>query len=322
MTDNPVRIGIIGAGRIARQRVGPAIHATDLAVLHGVASRDPRRAADLGPGHVYDSYEALLRDPDVEAVYIATHNGLHRPLVLEALSEGKHVLCEKPLGCSAADCAEMVAAAEEAGRILLEAFMYRYHPQLSEAQRQIADGAVGELTAMESSFRIFLERGDDVRWRAAWGGGSLFDVGCYCVNISRLFLGDEPRAVRAWATNDKEYDVDTSVHAVLEYHDGRHARLSCGFDGGMHQRAVLIRTEGVIEMPEPFVTWMRPPTMIVRRGDDEKIVDFDPVDTFRLEVEDLSRAVRTGVAPLLPPTDGLANARIIDRILEASRTVG
>ncbi len=143
MSERQVRFGIVGVGRIARNRFAPALARAEGAVLQAAASRDPGRAQSLAPRRAYGSYEALLRDPDVDAVYVATHNGLHRDLVLEALRHGKHVLCEKPLGRSAEECGEMVAAAAAAHRLLVEAFMYRHHPQIAAAQRRVGEGAIG-----------------------------------------------------------------------------------------------------------------------------------------------------------------------------------
>ncbi|MGD2136434.1 MAG: Gfo/Idh/MocA family oxidoreductase [Gemmatimonadales bacterium] len=318
MSPREVRFGIIGVGRITREQFAPALASTDHAVLHAAASRDLQRAESLGPQRAYDSYSALLQDPDVEAVYVATHNGLHRDVVLEALRCGKHVLCEKPLGRSADECEEMVAAADVAQRLLVEAFMYRYHPQIAAAQTLVRDGIIGELKAAEASFSVHLPRGTDVRMRPDWGGGALLDLGCYCVNIARLFLGDSPHAVHAWADIDDVYGVDMSFHGVLEYESGTHAGLSCSFEGGLHQRAVLIGTEGAIDLSDPFVTWMRQPRLTVRIDETERVTTFEPVNTFRLEIEDLCSAILRGASPLLQPTEGLLNLRILDRLRAAA----
>ena len=318
MHSGQVRFGIIGVGRVTRQRFAPALRSTTQAVLLAAASRDVRRAEALDPQRAYDSYATLLRDPDVDAVYVATHNGLHKELVLEALRRGKHVLCEKPLGCHAEECEEMVATADATRRLLMEAFMYRYHPQLSKAQELVRERVIGELMAVETSFRFPMTRGTDVRWRPEWGGGALLDVGCYCVNFTRLFLGDAPRAVHAWATMDGVHGVDTSVHAVLEYESGTHAAVSCGFDGGPYQRAVLVGTEGALSLSEPFITWAHPPRLTVHGGGTERVIEHEPVDTFRMEIEDFCQAVNGGTGPLLKSNEGLLNARVLDRIAAAA----
>lgn len=317
MSSRQVRFGIVGVGRITREQFAPALATTEHAVLQAAASRDVRRAEALGPHRAYDSYSALLRDSEVDAVYVATHNGLHKDVVLEALGCGKHVLCEKPLGCTAAECEEMVAAADTADRLLVEAFMYRHHPQIARAQELVREGAIGEVKAIEASFSAYLARGNDVRMYPEWGGGALLDLGCYCVNFSRLFLGDSPREVHAWADLDGVHGVDMSSHAVLEYASGTHAVLSCSFEGGPYQRAVLVGTEGAIDLSEPFVTWRRGPRLTIRVGETERVTEFEPVNTFQMEVEDLCTAILSGTPPLLKSNEGLLNAGILDRIAAA-----
>lgn len=318
MSSSPIRFGIIGAGRIARRRFAPALQAVDDTVLQAAASRELQRAQGLGPKTAYDSYSDLLHDPDVDAVYIATHNGLHRDLVLEALECGKHVLCEKPLGRNADECAEMAEAAEEAERHMVEAFMYRHHPQIAEAQELIREGAIGEVTAVEASFSFHLTDETDVRLNPDWGGGALFDLGCYGVNFSRVFLGDRPEHVQAWAKSHPRHAVDIAFHATLQYPSGQHAAITCSFEGGMYQRATLIGTDGVIDLNNPWVNPQRETHLTVMTGETVRVTTFEPVDAFRMEIEDLCRAIRDGAEPLLPPTEGLLNARIIDRLFAAA----
>lgn len=320
MPVEPVRLGIVGVGRIVRNRFAPALARTHAATLQAAASRDRSRAEALEPRRAYSSYAALLEDPDVEAVYIATHNGLHRDLAVAAFAEGKHVLCEKPLGRSAAECEEMAVAARTAGCLLMEAFMYRHHPQIAEVARVVGSGAIGDLTRVEATFHIPPPDRSDVRMHRAWAGGSLFDVGCYCVHLARTFLGDDPHEVRAQATFDPECDIDMALEGELAYPSGTRASLACSFTGGFEQRALLIGTAGTLELREPFVTWERPPVLTVRTEHDERVTTFDPVDTFRLEIENFSAAIRGTAAPLLPAEDGLKNARIIDRLLAAARS--
>jgi predicted dehydrogenase len=317
MSARRVRFGILGVGRITREQFAPALAGTERAVLQAAASRNRRRAEALGPSRAYDSYSALLRDPDVDAVYVATHNGLHRDLVVEALGCGKHVLCEKPLGRTARECEEMVAAADAAGRLLMEAFMYRHHPQLARLQELQRARVIGELRAVEASFSARCTDPNDVRLRPDWGGGALLDLGCYCVNFATLFLGDSPGDVHAWANVDRAHGVDTSFHAVLEYDTGAHAALSCSFEGGLYQRAVLVGTEGAIDLSAPFVTWKHPPRLTVRAGDTEHVTEFPPVNTFRMEIEDFCAAIVGGTPPLLPAGDALPTARILDRLAAA-----
>jgi D-xylose 1-dehydrogenase (NADP+, D-xylono-1,5-lactone-forming) len=314
-----VRFGLVGAGRIAAQSIAPALKASAKATFQAAASRSAERAAALGPLTAYASYSELIRDPEVEAVYIATHNGLHRELALQALRSGKHVLCEKPLACSAAECEELLVASEQTGLLLMEAFMYRYHPQISRACDLVKRGAIGNLRAVEASFRFPLNNPSDVRLRREFGGGALLDVGCYCVNLARLFLGDKPARVSALSRFDSAHQVDLSTQGVLDFGADGVAMFSCGFDGGVHQRAALIGTRGVIRLDAPFITWTASPRMSVQVDGEEVVMQQDEVDTFQLEIEDFADAILTDSTPRLSADEGLRNARILDWIKEASR---
>jgi xylose dehydrogenase (NAD/NADP) len=262
----------------------------------------------------------LLHDPDVDAVYVATHNGLHKQLSIAAMRAGKHVLCEKPLAMNARECEEMLRVAESTGRHLAEAFMYRHHPQIPRTQELVRSGAIGEVMAVEASFRFPLLNADDVRMNAEWGGGSLLDVGCYCVSASRLFLGDSPAGMKALASYHPERKVDTSLQAVLDYGSGRYAIISCGFDSGVHQKLVLSGTAGTIELNQPFKSWTGHPRIALRTKDREEVIEFDAVNTYAIEVDDLATAILDGSAPLVGAADALLNMRVSDRLAEAARS--
>ena len=311
------RFGLIGAGRIARNQIAPAIHAARRATLYAAASRELSRGESMRPERAYDSYTALIADPHVDAVYIATHNGLHKELSIAALRAGKHVICEKPLAMNARDCEEMLRVAESTGLLLAEAFMYRHHPQIARAQELVRSGAIGELKTVEASFRFPLSNVDDVRMNAEWGGGALLDVGCYCVSASRLFLGDSPVSMQAVATIHPVKNVDTSFQGVMRYEGDRYAIISCGFDSGVNQKVVLSGSAGVIELNHPFKSWTGKPQILVKIKDHEETIAFDAVNTFALEVDDLARAIQEGGRPLVGADDALNNLRILDRLATA-----
>lgn len=315
----PIRVGLIGAGRIARNQIAPAIHAAARATLYATASRELSRAESTKPVRAYDSYEALIGDPTVDAVYVATHNGLHKELSIAAMRAGKHVICEKPLAMNARDCEEMARVAEETGMRLAEAFMYRHHPQIVRAQELVRSGAIGEVMAVEASFRFPLSNPDDVRMNAEWGGGSLLDVGCYCVSASRLFLGDSPIGMKAMAAIHPTKRVDTSLQGVLDYGSGRYAIISCGFDSGVNQKVVVSGTAGVLEMDQPFKSWMGRPRILVRTKDREESFEFEAVNTFALEVDNLAGAIVEGREPLVGVRDAIANMKILDRLGAVAR---
>jgi xylose dehydrogenase (NAD/NADP) len=321
-TQHPVQFGIVGVGRISANAFAPALAASANAQLAAAASRDLDRAQALRPKRAYDRYEALLDDPDVEAVYIATHNGLHHPLTIRAIERGKHVLCEKPLACSTAECEEMVAAAREHARHLMEAFMYRYHPQMAEARSLLESGAIGDVRGVEASFSFQLKDESDVRLNPEWGGGSVFDVGCYCVNACRYFLSGMPNAVTAMATFHSVHRVDLCLHGVLDFGDGRYGLVSCGFDGGVRNRVLICGTNGTLTLARAFANSGKPTTLVIDSGGQVRESAFAPTDVYVLEIEDFARAVRGGPAPMLGPEEGLRNARVMDALLASARDGG
>ena len=232
---------------------------------------------------------------------------------------GKHVICEKPLSMNARDCEEMLRISESTGMLLAEAFMYRHHPQIARAQELVRSGAIGNVMAVEASFRFPLTNVDDVRMNAEWGGGALLDVGCYCVSASRLFLGDTPAGMTAMAAFHPAKNVDTSLQGVLDFGGGRYAVLSCGFDSGVHQKIVLSGTAGTLELNHPFKSWTGHPQILVKTKDSEHAIDFDPVNTFALEVDDLALAIMNGGSPLVGADDALRNITILDALAAAAK---
>jgi predicted dehydrogenase len=214
----------------------------------------------------------------------------------------------------------MLRAAESSGKLLAEAFMYRHHPQIARAQELVKSGAIGDVMAVEASFRFPLTNPDDVRMNAAWGGGSLLDVGCYCVSASRLFLGDSPVRMKAMAAIHPVKNVDTSLQGVLDYGSGRYAIISCGFDSGVHQKVVVTGTSGTLELSQPFKSWTGRPQIFVRAKDREETIAFEAVNTFTLEIDDLAFAITNGGAPRVGAADALLNMRILDRLADAARS--
>jgi len=238
---------------------------------------------------------------------------------IAALRAGKHVICEKPLAISARECEEMLRVAESSGRLLAEAFMYRHHPQIARTRELVRLGTIGDVMAVEASFRFPLSNADDVRMNAEWGGGALLDVGCYCVSASRLFLGDAPTGAKALGVYHPVRKVDVSVQGVLDYGSGRSAIISCGFDSGVHQKIVLCGTAGTIELNQPFKSWTGHPSVTIRTGDRDETIAFEAVDTFRLEVDDLALAIVNGGSPLVDAADALRNLEVLDRLAGAAR---
>jgi predicted dehydrogenase len=322
MANERVRFGILGCGRIAARAFAPAVKESANAELAAAASRDLARAQALGAARSYGDYDALLRDDAVEAVYIGTHNGLHEPLALAAFEHGKHVFCEKPLANDAAQCRTMVAAARKSGKLLTEAFMYRYHPRIIAAKRLLDAGAVGDIRTVEASFSFMMKSADDVRFKPEWGGGGLLDVGSYCVNFCRYIFGGLPRRVTALGSFHPQHGVDFALHGVLDFGDGRFGVVSSGFDGGFRSRALICGTEGTMDLPAAFANSNKPTQLVVDAKGQREVHDFEPAALFRLEIEDFARAVRSGSRPMLDAEDGLHNALVMDAMLASAHAGG
>ncbi len=280
----------------------------------GAASRDLERARSLGAARVHGSYADLLDDPDIAMVFITTHNGLHADLAIEAMHRGKHVLCEKPLGVTEAECARMIRASEATGCQLMEAFMYRFHPQIAALQELVRDGTLGEVREVHAAFHFDLTRSDDVRLQPEWGGGALLDVGCYCVNAARLFLGEDVTRVEGECTLDRPGGVDREGRAVLTFANGATADLSFGFNGPLRQGLEVRGSEGTATLNWPFAYRGEVQVLAWHSASQGGRMELPDVDVYQLEIEAFAEAVLQGREPPLPATDATHNARIMDRI--------
>ena len=285
-----------------------------------VASRDPARAEayarEHGIPHAHGSYEALLDDDDVEAVYISLPNSLHVPWSIRALEAGKHVLCEKPLDRRPGEVERAFDAADGAGRILMEAFMYRHHPQTKRLAELVADGAIGELRLVRSSFSFTIADEANVRLRADLDGGSLMDVGCYCVSGSRLLAG-EPETVTAHQVVGPT-GVDLRFAATMSFAGGVLAHFDCGFDLPPRGELEAIGSEGSIHVADPWL--IRSAGLELRRGDRVERIEVDNPNRYQLELENLADAIEGRAEPLLGRADALGQARAIDALFRAAVT--
>ena len=319
----PVVWGILGAARIALERVIPAMHPSHLCDVRAIASRDTRRAADAArTARVpvsHGSYEALLADPEIEAVYIPLPNHLHVEWSIRALEAGKHVLCEKPIACTAGELQPLVDARDRSGLLVEEAVMVRDHPQWTRVRALIDSGRIGALRSVQLAYSHFTDDPGDIRNRRETGGGGLLDVGSYCSAIARLVFGAEPLRAMALLDRDPRFGTDRSVTAVLEF-PGGHASFFCSTQSSRCQVAQIVGTTGWMRAEVPFA---HPPDLPARLlvgsnvapgTEPDEIVRFDPVNQYRLQAERFGRQIR-GVAPSRWPIEtGMANLRVLDAL--------
>lgn len=313
---NIVRWGILGYARIAEMSTIPAILEAENAVFYGMASRDQaKREACLEKFHcekTYGTYDELLDDPLIDAVYIPLPNSLHKEWAIKAMEKGKHVLCEKPMTLNEKDAKEMAEASKKNGVILMEAFMYRYTHRTKKVQEVLESGVIGDIKQVTSSFRFFLNRANTIKMNAALGGGSLYDVGCYPLNFVQMVMNEEPSEVHVAAEMDNGVDVSASV--LLKYESGMIAAIHSGFNAFGRNYAEIIGTKGRLEIPDTFLDNEGSIFLVTEEGTKE--ISIPGCHRYTLEIEDFSRAVLLGEKPLFSLEESLRNSRIMDRILE------
>jgi D-xylose 1-dehydrogenase (NADP+, D-xylono-1,5-lactone-forming) len=314
-----VRLGLLSTADINR-KVIPGARASDKVDLVAVASRDRARAEDYAKTweieRAYGSYEALLEDADVDAVYISLPNTMHREWSIRSLEAGKHVICEKPFSKRPDDVEAAFDAAEQTGRLLTEAFMYRHNPQTAKLVELVREGAVGELRVVRSAFSYSLYDTENIRLRTDVDGGSLMDVGCYCVSGSRLLAG-EPEAVSGQAYIGPS-GTDWVFTGALRFVGDVHALFDCGTCLPNRDELEVIGTEGSLFLDDPWHA--NRPVIELRRDGGTDPIELDPIDSYRLELENLADAI-TGEAPLLlGREDALGQARTIDALFRSAES--
>ena len=314
-----VRWGILSTADINRHLIPPA-QASPKVELIGVASRErgraERYAREWEIERAYGSYAELLDDPDIEAVYISLPNALHCEWSIRALEAGKHVLCEKPMSRHPGDVEAAFDAAERAGRFLTEAFMYRHNPQTARLRRLVAEGAIGDLRLVRSTFSYPLYDPGNIRLRPELEGGALMDVGCYCVSGSRLLAG-EPEAVHGEALIG-ETGTDWVFTGTMRFPGGRFALFDCGTALPERDELEAIGSDGSLFLDDPW--HCRRPVIELRSGGGTKRIDIEPADSYRLELENLSDAIRGEAEPLLGRADAVAQARVLEALHRSAQT--
>jgi predicted dehydrogenase len=309
----PVRWGVLSTARINQKVLDGAAGSDDVKVL-AVASRSQAAAETYALEHAieraYGSYDALLADGDVEAVYISLPNGLHVEWSIRALQAGKHVLCEKPLSRRASEVERAFDVAERSDRLLMEAFMYRHNPQIKRLATLVDDGAIGRLRAVHASFGFHIGDPGDVRLSRELEGGSLLDVGSYCVSAARLLCGEPERAQGEQVIGGD--GVDVAFAGVLRFPGEVLAHFDCGFVLDKTEELVALGEEGNLRLADPW--HCRAPGIELRRDGKPELIAVEAANSYRLQLENLSAAIRGSDRPLLGRADALGQARTIEAL--------
>ncbi len=324
-----VKWGILSTAKIGVEKVIPAMQKGDFSEVVAISSRDAEKArstADrLGIPRAFGSYDELLGDPEVEAIYNPLPNHLHVPWSIRAAEAGKHVLCEKPIGLSSEEARDLIRARDRTGVKMQEAFMVRTHPQWLGAARRIRDGLIGRLTAIQYVFSYFNRDSENIRNR--WdigGGGGLMDIGCYPITTSRFVFGEEPRRVIGLIERDPEMKIDRLTSALLDYPSGQ-ASFLCSTQMVAYQRAQFFGTQGRLEIEIPFnAPNDRPCRVFLDDGDlfaaNLKTIEFETCDQYTVQGDRFSKAILEDSEVPTPLEDAVKNMRVIEALFRSAET--
>ena len=317
-----LRWGVLGVARIATSKVIPAMQRSAATEVVAIGSRDlakaERAAADLGIPRAYGSYEAVLSDPAVEAVYIPLPNHLHAPWTRRAALAGKHVLCEKPIGLDAGEARSLLDVRDRTGVRIQEAFMVRFHPQWTATLDLVRAGDLGDVRAMTGIFSYFNDDPANIRNVAAYGGGALMDIGCYFVMTSRLVLGREPARVLAMMERDPAFGTDRMTSVILDFGGATFAG-TCATQTAPAQRVQIVGTRGRVEIEVPFNAAAGAPAWYVleRPSGGAERRSTVPCDQYTLQGDAFAGAVRGGLSPY-PLEESIGNMRVIDALVRSA----
>ena len=320
---NKVRWGVLSTAKIGLEKVIPAMQQGHYSQVTAIASRSldkaQRAAAQLGIPKSYASYEELLADPDVDAIYNPLPNHLHVPWSIKAMEAGKHVLCEKPIALTAAEARQLLDAARRRPELkVMEAFMYRHHPQWQRARQLVEEGSIGELRTIQSFFSYYLLDPTNIRNMAAIGGGGLMDIGCYCISLSRFIFDAEPQRVYGIVEYDPHLQVDRLASGVLDFGHGT-STFTCATQLAPYQRVNIFGTQGRVEIEIPFnAPPDRPCKMWHQHGDRIEEIILDICDQYTIQGDLFSQAVLNDTAVPTQLEDAVANMRVIEAIIRSN----
>lgn len=322
-----LRWGILGTSNFACRKMLPALQDCEQVTVSAIASRSLEKAQTaataFGIGKAYGSYEELVADPDIDVIYNPLPNHLHVPWSVKALSAGKHVLVEKPAALSSAEAELLLkTASEHPGLKVMEAFMYRFHPQWQRALQIVHGGGIGELRTIQSIFSYFNSDPGNIRNQPAAGGGGLMDIGCYEVSLSRLLFDAEPRRVLGIVEYDPRFRTDRLASGILDFGRGT-ATFTCSTQLVLHQRVNVLGTTGRIEIEIPFnAPPDRPCKLWHQHGNEVEEVRIEVCNQYTIQADQFSLAVLNDTPVPTPLTDSVANLKVIEAVLESGRTNG
>lgn len=319
-----VRWGILSTAKIGREKVIPAMQASTLCDVVAIGSRNKQRAQAVAdwlhiPG-VYGSYVELLNDPGIDAVYIPLPNHMHVEWAIKSLNAGKHVLCEKPIGLSSAEAIQLLQAAKQKPQLkIMEAFMYRFHPQWQRAKKLVNDGVIGELRTIQSFFSFYNVDPDNIRNQMEAGGGAMMDIGCYCISLSRFIFDKEPVRILGNVEYDSVLKTDRMASGILDFSTGT-STFTCSTQLVPYQRVNILGTEARIEIEIPFNAPTYKPTKIwlhSKSGLEEMI--FETINQYTIQCDLFSKAILNNEPVPTPLEDAVNNMKVIEAVFESAR---
>lgn len=324
-----VKWGVLGVASIATRKVIPGMQKGQWSEVAAIASRDAGKARtaarELGISKAYGSYEELLADPEIEAIYNPLPNHLHVPWSVRAAEAGKHVLCEKPVALDAAETVELMKVRDRTGVKIGEAFMVKTHPQWLRVRELVQGGAIGQLKSIATIFSYFNRDTANVRHKPEWGGGGLLDIGCYPITLSRWLFREEPRRVAGTIELDPDFHTDRLASGILEFSTGQSV-FACGTQTNYYQRMELLGTTGRLAVEIPFNAPNDKPTHLTVAdgmaiyGGEVRVEEIPTCDQYTIQGDAFSRAIRENTAVPVPLEDALGNMKVIDAIFRSAKS--
>jgi len=324
---NKLRWGILSTANIAREKMIPAIHAASSSEIVACASRNQQQAQAFADQTniptAYGDYQQLLDDESVDIIYNPLPNHLHVPWTLKALAAGKHVLCEKPIGLNVAEVEALITATKDYPHLkVMEAFMYRFHPQWQMAKQLIDEGKIGKITSIDAVFTYHNTNENDVRNKPGIGGGGLMDIGCYCISVARFLLGKEPSQVLGKLAIDENFHVDKHAHALLDFGDVS-SSLYCSTQSEASQRVYVSGEQGSLTIEYPFYQPEQCETTLVwQQHNHTSSQHIAGCDHYVHQVDALAKAITTEQPVPTPLSDALANMKVIEAIATSHQNSG